>query len=267
MKWKSNVASRNNHTSLITALLPVYNCEKTIRACLESVKWVDRIFVVDSFSTDRTLEICREYTDWIVQHEYVNSATQKNWAMDQISTEWTLQIDSDERLEPELSEEIMATLSAGGQADGYRTRIKNLVWGKWVKGCGMYPDSRIRVFKTAKGRWSDREVHAHVQGINNVVDLRHHCIHEDLTDLSQELQQFARQVVVWESKQYFKDHRRWCIWNVTLRPLALFCLFYFRHGGFREGFRGFYLSVYRSFYSFMVYSRLYEMEIKSGLRK
>jgi glycosyltransferase involved in cell wall biosynthesis len=252
---------------MITALVPTYNCEKTVRACLESVKWVDRIFVVDSFSTDRTLEICREYTDSIVQHEYVNSATQKNWAMDQIDTEWTLQIDSDERLEPGLKDEIIEHLSKGEPADGYSTRIKNLVWGKWIKGCGMYPDTRLRIFKTAKGRWSDREVHARVKGVERVVQLQHHCIHEDLSDMSSELQQFARQVLIWESKQYFKENRRWRCWNVTLRPLALFLIYYFRHGGFREGFRGFYLSVYRAFYSFMVYSRLYEMEIKRGLRE
>src|SRR6266851_4304626 len=115
MRWKSNLAlsNKHEHKPLITALVPTYNCEKTIRACLESVKWVDKIFVVDSFSTDRTLEICREYTDWIVQHEYINSATQKNWAMVHIQSEWTLQIDSDERFEPGLKEEIIENLSKG----------------------------------------------------------------------------------------------------------------------------------------------------------
>jgi glycosyltransferase involved in cell wall biosynthesis len=252
---------------MITALVPTYNSEKTIRDCLESVKWVDRIFIIDSFSTDRSLEICREYTDWIVQHEYVNSATQKNWAMAQIQTEWTLQIDSDERLEPGLKEEILETLSASEQADGYRIRIKNLVWGKWVRSCGLYPCAQIRLFKSAKGRWSDRQVHAQLRGIETVKQLQHHFIHEDLMELSAELYQYARQVIVWESIQYFKEGRR-CRWqDVTLRPLALFLLCYLRSGGFREGFRGFYLSVYRAFYSFMIYARLYEMEVERGLRK
>lgn len=252
---------------MITALIPTYNCEKTIRDCLESVKWVDRIFVVDSFSTDRTLAICREYTDWIVQHEYVNSAKQKNWAMEQIDSEWTLQIDSDERLEPGLKEEILAGLAASEQPDGYRVRIKNLVWGKWVRSCGLYPCEQVRFFRSAKGRWSDRQVHARLQGIEIVRDLQHHFIHEDLMDLSAELQQYARQVVVWESIQYFKEGRRWKWWNVTLRPLALFFLYYFKSGGFKEGFRGFYLSVYRACYSFMIYVRLYEMEIELGSKK
>ena len=252
---------------MITALIPTYNCEKTIRDCLESVRWVDKIFVVDSFSTDRTLDICGEYTDWTIQHEYINSATQKNWAMAQIETDWTLQIDSDEQLEPGLKEEILESLLASEQPDGYRVRIKNFVWGKWVRSCGMYPCSQVRLFRSSKGRWSDRQVHAHLTGVEKVRDLEHHLIHEDLAELSAELYQYANQIVVWESIQYFKEGRRWRWRDVTLRPLALFFLCYFKSGGFREGFRGFYLSVYRAFYSFMIYVRLYEMEIERGLKQ
>lgn len=249
---------------MITALIPTYNCEDSIRDCLESVKWVDKIFVVDSFSTDGTLAICREYTDWIVQHEYVNSATQKNWAVGQIQTEWTLQIDSDEVLEPALQAEIRTNLSTDEQPDGYRFKFKAMMWGKWTR---MLDNQQIRVFKTALGRWSDREVHAKLQGPKVVKLLDHFVIHADLVDLSAELQQFARQVVVWESNQYFKEGRRWRWWNVTLRPIALFLIYYFKHGGFRDGFRGFYQSAYHAFYSFMVYSRLYEIEIKRGFRE
>lgn len=251
---------------MITALVPTYNCEDTIRECLESVKWVDRIFVVDSFSSDRTLEICKEYTDWIVQHEYVNSAKQKNWAMEQIETEWTLQLDSDERIEAALAEEIQAQLRREEQPDGYRIRIKNLVWGKWVRCCGMYPCAQVRLFRTRLGRWSDKEVHAKLQGLGTIEDLENHIIHQDIADLSAELQQFSRQVVIWESLELMKRGRRWHWWDVTLRPMAIFLLMYFKEGGFREGFRGFYLSTYRAFYSFMTYARLYELETKRGLR-
>jgi len=222
----------------------------------------DRVFVVDSFSTDRTLDICREYTDWIVQHEYINSAKQKNWAMEQIETEWTLQLDSDEQIEPALAEEIQRQLKREQQPDGYRIRIKNLVWGKWVRCCGMYPCAQVRLFKTKLGRWSDREVHAKLRGLHVIEDLENHIGHQDIMDLSAELQQFSRQVVVWESLELVKRGRRWHWWDVTLRPVAIFLLMYFKEGGIREGFRGFYLSVYRAFYSFMTYARLYELETK-----
>lgn len=252
---------------MITALVPTFNCESTIHDCLESIKWVDHIFVVDSYSTDRTLEICRQYTDWIVQHEYINSAKQKNWAMDQIVTEWTLQIDSDEKLEPGLQEEIKECLARNEQVDGYRIRIKNFVWLKWVRSCNMYPCAQVRLFRTALGRWSHREVHAHLQGLSHIVDLQHHILHNDLGDLSAELQQFSRQVVVWESNELAKRGQRWQWWDVTLRPTAIFLMYYLRYGGFRDGFRGFYLSIYRSFYTFMTYARLFEMEVYSGKRR
>ena len=245
---------------MITAFIPTYNCEKTIRACLESVKWVDQILIVDSFSTDHTLEICREYTDRIVQHEYIYSAKQKNWSIDHITTEWTLHLDSDEEIEPALRDEIRLLLSKDNLPDGFQIRLKNYVWGKWVKCCDLYPCSQIRLFRTSKGRWADREVHARLQGINTIIELENHIIHHDITDISAELQQFSRQVVIWEANELKKENKRWRWWDVTLRPLAIFFVYYFLRKGFRDGFRGFYLSVYRAFYSFMTYARLYEIE-------
>jgi (heptosyl)LPS beta-1,4-glucosyltransferase len=251
---------------MITAMVPTFNCESTIGACLESLKWADRILVVDSFSTDRTLDICRRYTDRILQHEYVYSAAQKNWAMEEIETEWTLHLDSDEQVEPELGDEIRAALKEHPEADGFRVRIKNFVWGKWVRSCNLYPCAQVRIFRTARGRWSSREVHARLQGLENVIDLENHIIHADLVELSAELQQFARQVVIWESNELLKKERRWHWWDVTLRPMAIFVLLYLQKRGYRDGFRGFYLSVYRAIYSFMTYARLYESEVYRGLR-
>lgn len=251
---------------MITALVPTFNSAKTIRETLESLRWADRILVVDSFSTDNTLDICREFTDWILQHEYVNSASQKNWAMAQIKTDWTIQLDSDESVEPSLRNEIVAALSRVSQPDAYRIRIKNLVWGKWVRSCGLYPCAQIRLFKSDLGRWSSREVHAKIQGFHEIQDLREHILHRDLDDLSDELQQFSRQVVVWESNELIKKERRWHWWDVVLRPAAIFMVYYFRKGGFKDGFRGYYLSVFKAFYSFMTYARLYETEVRRELR-
>jgi hypothetical protein len=186
--------------------------------------------------------------------------------MEQIETEWTLQLDSDERIEPYLRDEIIRALSRADQPDGYRIRIKNHVWGKWVRCCNYYPCAQIRLFKSSKGRWSSREVHAKLQGLSEVKELQHHILHDDMRDLSEELQQFSRQVVVWESNQLVKENRRWHWWDVVLRPAAIFFVYYIQKGGFREGFRGYYISVYKAFYSFMTYARLYESEVYRGFR-
>src|SRR6266478_5170400 len=94
----------------ISVLLPTFNNAQIIRSALESIRWADEILVVDSFSTDSTLDICREYGARILQHEYVQSAKQKNWAIPQCGNEWVLQIDTDEVLEPGLREEIEAVI-------------------------------------------------------------------------------------------------------------------------------------------------------------
>src|SRR5258708_20432219 len=96
-------------TAKLSVLLPTFNNAETIRPTLDSIRWADEILVVDSFSTDHTLDICREYGARILQHEYVQSAKQKNWAIPQCANEWVLQIDTDEVLEPALREQIEAT--------------------------------------------------------------------------------------------------------------------------------------------------------------
>jgi len=249
----------------ITALVPTFNREEHIRGCLESVKWVDEILVVDSYSTDKTLEICREHTSLIYQHEYVNSAAQKNWALDRVKTDWVLQVDTDERIEPELREEILAVLPHSESVDGYRVCIKNLLWNKRVRH-GSQGGLQVRIFRTDKGRWSDRAVHARVEGLSQVSDLSAGLLHYAIDDLNEELQQFVNQVLSWEFQELLKRQKKWHWWDVSLRPIALFLLAYVRNGGFRDGFPGFYLAVYKAFYSFMIYTKLYEYEVRQGLR-
>src|SRR5579863_4869545 len=110
----------------ISVLLPTYNCESTVRDTLESVPRAAEIVVVDSFSTDRTLEICNEYGCRILQHEYLNSATQKNWAAPQCAHPWILQIDSDEIAGPGLWQEIEECIAgADSQTHAFRLPRRN----------------------------------------------------------------------------------------------------------------------------------------------
>lgn len=251
----------------ITALVPTFNCQSTIRECLESISWVDEILVVDSFSTDGTLDICREFTDRIVQHEYVTSAKQKNWALQLVTTDWVFQIDSDERIEADLRAEMLEAIAKDQETDGYQIRRKNFIWGRWCSSCNYYPDWQLRFFRPANGRWSNRDVHARVEGLNAVKQLQGHLLHRDLESIQAELMQFSAQFMNWEVNELKKRGKRWRWLDVTARPVAIFLVFYFYRGGYREGFRGFFLSVWRAFYSFMTYARLYESELREGLRQ
>src|SRR5262245_40337448 len=122
-------------TEKLTALVPTFNEEAVIRDCLESLRWADEVFVVDSFSQDRTVEIERQYGSRVVQHAYVNSAAQKNWAIPQSGYLWVLLVDADERVTPELREEIREILEKGPRHSGYWIRRANHFLGKRMKHC------------------------------------------------------------------------------------------------------------------------------------
>ncbi len=245
---------------MLSVLLPTFNNEQNIRDCLESVKWADEILVGDSFSTDRTLEIAREYGARIIQHEYVNSAAQKNWAIPQCAHEWVLQIDTDERLEPGLREEIQATLQHPPDGiDGYRMPFKHHILGKWVRVAGLYPEYHLRLFRREVGRFEDKEVHAHVRVPGQIGTLRHHILHYGMTSISKQLSNLDR-YSRYQADQLYKRGKRFHWYHLVLRPLAIFGYYYFWQRGFTAGYRGFLISAISATFDFWSHAKLWEIQ-------
>lgn len=244
----------------ISILLPTFNSAATVRESLESVKWADEILVVDSFSTDDTLAICSEYGARIVQHEYVNSAKQKNWAVAQCKNEWVLQIDTDEVLEPGAREEIeTAVNSAPLQVQAFRLPRKNHVLGRWVRRAGIYPDFQTRLFRRDAGRWVEREVHAHVSLSGEVETLRHHILHYGMPNISKQLRNLDR-YTRYEADELHKNGVKFNWTRVMLRPGLVFLRRYAWERGFLEGWRGFMLCGYLAIYDFLTQAKLWELE-------
>jgi len=252
--------SNDNQRKQLTVIIPTYNSAKIIRRCLENVKWVDEILVVDSYSADKTLEICNEYAARIIQHDYINSALQKNWAIPQASYEWILLLDSDEELEPGFRVEVESILKDPPDTiEGYRMPRKNLIYGKWIKSGGMYPDSLVRLFRR-NCRYIEQEVHAHIDlQPEKVREFRHHIIHHDLTDLCSYHVKFTR-YMNYELDQLVREGRKFRLREITLRPVYVFCWSYFYKRGFQDGIRGFLLSVLKAYYNFTMYMKLWEYE-------
>jgi glycosyltransferase involved in cell wall biosynthesis len=244
----------------LTAIIPTFNNEKIIQRSIESIKWADEILIVDSYSTDSTFEICREYGARIIQHEYINSAIQKNWAIPQAQHDWIFLLDSDEEIDPALKEEILNVLENPPEnIDGYRMARKNLIYGKWVKTCGYYPDYQERLFRK-KCRYIEREVHAHVNiASERRGQLNHDIIHHDMPDLQKYWAKFPR-YMNYELDQLIKEGRTFRLREITFRPLYMFCWSYFYKQGFRDGIRGFLLSVLNAYYNFVMYMKLWEYE-------
>jgi glycosyltransferase involved in cell wall biosynthesis len=244
----------------ISILLPTFNSAASVRETLESVKWADEILVVDSFSTDNTVDICREYGARVIQHEYINSAKQKNWAAPQCTHEWVFQIDTDETLEPGSREEIQASLSAiGDEVHAFKLPRRNHVLGRWMRRAGIYPDYQTRLFRRDRGRWIEREVHAHIVVSGEVQTLKHHIMHYGMPTISKQLRNLDR-YTRYEADELRKQGRAFRWSAVIVRPWLIFLHRYVWLKGFLDGWRGLILCSYVAFYVFLSHAKLWELE-------
>ena len=244
----------------ISILLPIYNCEKTIEQTLESIKWADEILVVDSYSNDSTLDIVKKFGGRIIQHEYINSAKQKNWALQYCSFDWVFQIDSDEFLEPSAGKIIRDTITnAVESVHCFKMPRKNHVLGKWVKYGGLYPDWEYRLFRKDYGIWWDREVHSRivVQGEIGLLDTP--LSHRGMPNIGKQLSNLDR-YTRYEADELKKRNKRFSFLKWIFGPPLIFCKRYFLMQGFRDGWRGFFLAVYAGFYFFISLTKLLEIE-------
>ena len=143
----------------LSAAIITLNEEDRIREALDSVRFADEIVVVDSGSADRTVEICREFTDKVFVETWRGFAGQKNAAVERTTGDWVLSIDADEQVTAELAGEIRGVVSSGGPRDGYLVPRRNFFGGTWVRHGGWYPDYTLRLFRRGKGQFAERRVH------------------------------------------------------------------------------------------------------------
>jgi glycosyltransferase involved in cell wall biosynthesis len=244
----------------LTVIIPTHNEEKTLPDCLESVRFADETLVVDSFSSDRTLEIARSRGARIVQREYGYSAQQKNWAIPQARHEWVLLVDADERVTPGLRDEILKLLEVGPTADGYWIRRANFFLGKRIRFCGWGTDRVIRFFRRDVARYQDRQVHAEIDlpGPLPSLDspLEHHTFRS--------FRQYWRKLDLyseWGARQMYLEGRRAGGVQVLLRPIGRFVRMYILRFGFLEGAHGVVLSLLGAFTVYLKYARLWEMRL------
>jgi glycosyltransferase involved in cell wall biosynthesis len=145
----------------VSAIITTFNEEKNIGECIKSLLWCDEILIVDSFSTDRTPEIAQSYEKVrFYQRTYFGSASQKNWAMDQVANDWILIFDADERCTPALQKEIEALLAAHPRHEAYTIRRRVWFLGKVIRFSGWQHDQVVRLVRRGSARYPNRRVHA-----------------------------------------------------------------------------------------------------------
>lgn len=239
----------------LTALVPTFNEEANLPACLESVKWADEIFVVDSFSTDRTVEIAQQFGARVTQRKYQSHASQRNWAAAQASHDWILLLDADERVTPGLKEEIQSLLQSNPSLIGYRISRRNFFIGKEIKFCGWGNDWIVRLFRRDRCKIEECGFHGDVQTDEPLGKLKGKFIHYPYRSFDDYLNKFIRYTTGGAEFMY-QNKRRAKISDLVVRPLFNFIKMYFLRWGFLDGAHGFIVCVLSSFYVFTKYAKL-----------
>ncbi|AFZ60333.1 glycosyltransferase family 2 protein [Anabaena cylindrica FACHB-243] len=283
----------------VSVLIPAKNEEANLPACLTSLAVADEIFVVDSQSSDRSIEIAESYGAKVVQFNFNGSwPKKKNWSLENLPfrNEWVLIVDCDERITPESWAEI-AELIQKDECNGYYINRRVFFLGKWIRHGGKYPDWNLRLFKHQKGRYEnlntedipntgDNEVHEHVILEGQVGYLKHDMLHEDFRDLYHWLERHNR-YSNWEARVYFnllsgKDNantiganlfgdavqrKRFLktVWvRLPFKPLLRFILFYILQRGFLDGKAGYIYGRLLSQYEYQIGVKLYELSSCGG---
>ncbi|MFH1742746.1 MAG: glycosyltransferase family 2 protein [bacterium] len=246
----------------ISAVVTTWNVETKIRACIESLAWADEVLVVDSFSSDRTVEICQELGCRILQHPYDSYSAQNNWAIPQAKYPWVLIWDSDEVCPPELREEIQQEMNHP-QYTGYAMRRQTQFFGRWIKYSGWQKDWPTRLFQRNRGRFVLRKNHTHVILDGALGRFKHPLLHYTFENLDVWMERFQR-YALWSAKDAYHRGDKPTFVNLSLRPLWRFFRAYILKRGFLDGKQGFMISMFSMFSVFMRY--LYLQEILDGTR-
>jgi len=246
----------------ISACVLTFNEERKIRRCLQSLTWCDEIVVLDSFSTDNTVAICREFTNRVYQHEWLGYVGQRNLLRGMAQSPWILFIDSDEEVSPELRREIEAEFEKGaGSYVGYEFPRQVYYLGQWIRHGEWYPDLKLRLFKKDLGRTEGEEPHDKVVVNGPVRRLRSplwHFTYDDIRDHLNTINRFS--CITARQRQLGGKEFRWV--DLVFRPVLRFFKSYILRGGFRDGSRGFVIAVLCSFGVFAKYAKQWERKIR-----
>ena len=241
----------------ISCCIVCFNEEANIRRCLESVKWCDEIVVVDSFSTDHTVQICEQYTSRVIQRAWHGYVEQKRFALAQTEHEWVLNIDADEEVSPDLQQEILGVLHRNDPAvDGfYIPRLVSYLGRWWWRG--WYPGYRLRLFRKTKVHWGGTNPHEKALLRGQADHLRSNIYHYTYADITDHLRTINSLTDI-AAHELAQRGKRTCLSDILFRPLWRFIRFYLLNGCIRDGKAGFFVSVTSAFYTFLKYAKLWE---------
>ena len=245
---------------LLSVVIITLNEERNIARCLASVKSIaDEVLVVDSFSTDKTKEIAEANGAIFVQHKFEGYIEQKNWALSQANYPFVLSLDADEALSDQLRSSITEAKN-NKQYDGYTMNRFTNYCGKWVRHCGWYPDTKLRLFDRNKSKWGGVNPHDRLEMVAGakVSHLKGDILHYSYYTLSDHINQVNKFTEI-SANALFKMGKKARLFKIKFSPLIKFIKDYFINLGFLDGYTGFVISRISAHAAFLKYAKLRQL--------
>lgn len=250
----------------ISVVIITFNEEQNIARCLNSVKNIaDEIVIVDSFSTDETEKICLTFGAKFVQHKFEGHIEQKNWAITQAKFPHILSLDADEALDEKLKQSILEVKNNFNHDGYYMNRLTNYC-GKWIRHSGWYPDKKLRLWDSRKGKWAGINPHDKYElldGDTNAVKLEGNILHYSYYSREEHYRQ----------AEYFADIAANAMFNLggkapyyklIINPIAKFLHHYLIHLGFLDGKDGFTIARISAYSTYLKYKKLNQLNQKQS---
>lgn len=242
----------------VSVCIITFNEEDRIRDCLESVIWADEIIVVDSYSVDRTVEICKEYTDKVFLHKWSGFVEQKNYAIDKAKNNWVLCVDADERVPDELADEINEELGVQDiKYNGFFLRRHSYYLGRLLNYGGWYPDYKLRLFRKDKGRCKGINPHDKVEVQGTKKYIKKEIIHYPYRSIADQLKTIDNYSTLF-ADEMIRSGKKFNMLQMFIRPPTRFLETYIWKKGFLDGLPGLINILIASFYVFLKYLKWYE---------
>ena len=236
----------------ISVTIITLNEKENLSRCLQSVEGLaDEIIVVDSGSKDQTCEIASALGAQVVKRDWTNYSDQKNFAAYSANNDWILSLDADECLSPDLRQELLAIKEVpSSSVVAYEFPRRACYLGRWISHGGWYPDYKVRLYKRNQGRWVGDFVHERLSYDGTVNRLNGNLLHYTCSSISEH----AHGVDVYTTRGSKSS-----IMQIVLGPIISFWSTYIIKCGFLDGFHGFLIAVFSAYYTFLKYSKLWDI--------
>jgi glycosyltransferase involved in cell wall biosynthesis len=247
----------------ISVVVNTYNEEINIARCLKSVSFVDEIIVCDMHSSDKTVEIARKLGAKIYYHQkegFVEPA--RNFAISKATNEWILVLDADEEISATLAEKLKEIITNKEDISYMEIPRKNIIFNKWMKASGWWPDYQVRFFKKGTVEWSDK-IHSKPKTKGQELRLLANedlaIIHHHYSSISQFVERMNRYTDI-QAKQISDDGYRFKWQDLIIKPVDEFLSRFFANQGFEDGLHGLALGLLQGFSHLLVYLKIWELE-------